>query len=281
MYDMKKDRSSFTEGDDYVYYNICDNSRNNEQMTKRHLFMTYEGMIKSLYSTHSKKAKGFRRWATDTLFIHQMGSQEQKEELGAKMLGCSVESMRNALKPYSSKLSSIYCFSLGTGDGLRNSMNLPSTINDDDIVIKFGYTDDLDRRSSEHLRKYKNIEGVCVRLMEFVYIDPEYLSQAETDMKHFFRAMETPVEYMNERELIAINPNHLAQIKKQYSMLGMGYQGKCANMIDKLEKLEYRIQMKEIEIERRDDAIRHRDEIIRHKEIEIELKNKIIRLLEK
>lgn len=265
IYDMKKDRSSFTEGDDYVYYNIRVNSRNNEQITKRQLFMTYEGMIKSLYSTRSKKAKGFRRWATETIFTHQMGSREQKEDLGSKLLGCSVDSIRNALKPYSAKLSSIYCFSLGTGETLRDSMKLPATIKDEDIIIKFGYTDDLDRRSSEHLRKYKKIGGVDVRIMEFVYIDPEYLSKAETDMKHFFRAMETPVEYMNEKELIAINPKHLAQIKKQYSLLGMGYQGKCSNMIAKLEKLECQMQIKE--------------EIIRHKETEIELKDEIIRLL--
>jgi len=252
----------------------------NQPKPNKQLFLTYKGILKVLFNNRSGRADSFVDWATETLFTHQMGSMEQKEELGSKLLGCSVNSIRNTLKNYSAKLSSIYCVSLGTGKTLRDSMKLPVTIKDEDIIIKFGYTDDLDRRSSEHLRKYKKIGGVDVRIMEFVYIDPEYLSQAETDMKHFFRVMETSVEYMNERELIAINPKHLDQIKKQYSLMGMGYKGKCSNMISKLEKLEYQMQIKEEIIKHREETIRQREEIIRHKETEIELKNKIIRLLE-
>jgi len=270
---------SFAKG---VHYNtfITDVADSKIHLPNKQLFLTYKGILKVLFNNRSGRADSFVDWATETLFTHQMGSMEQKEELGSKLLGCSVDSIRNTLKNYSAKLSSIYCVSLGTGETLRDSMKLPVTIKNEDIIIKFGYTDDLDRRSSEHLRKYKNIGGVDVRIMEFVYIDPGYLSQAETDMKHFFMAMETSVEYMNERELIAVNPKHLDQIKKQYSLMGSGYQGKCSNMISKLEKLEYQMQSKEESIKHKEETIRHKEEIIRHKETEIELKNKIIRLLE-
>ena len=80
---------------------------------KRQVFITYEGMIKILYSTQSKKAKRFRGWATKILFTHQMGKEDQKEELGSKLIGQSVKNVRAVFKTCSKKVPCIYRFSLG------------------------------------------------------------------------------------------------------------------------------------------------------------------------
>ena len=159
-----------------------------------------------------------------------------------------------------------YRFSLGTAKVLRNTMNLPENIKDDYIIIKYGLTDNLDRRSAEHVREYEKIPNVKLGLMDFSYIDPKFLSDAETDIKEFFQTIEIPVHYKKYVELVAVNPKHETQIKKQYKFISTEYQGLITELIDQIKDLKNQILLKE--------------NIIIHQQVEIELKNKIIKLLE-
>ena len=253
--------------DDYKTFTTQTTEDFRKSCCKRQMFITYEGMIKILYSTQSKKAKTFRDWATDTLFTVQMGKEDQKEELGANLIGQSVNNVRAVFKTCSKKVPCIYRFSLGAAKNLRESMNISITIPDDFIIIKFGLTNDLDRRSLEHVAEYEKIPGVKLGLMDFSYIDPKFLSQAETDIKDFFKTIEIPINYEKYNELIAVNPKHEKQIKKQYEFIATAYQGSITELIIEIERLKNQIDIKDI--------------LINQKNIEIELKNEIISLLKK
>jgi len=87
-------------------------------------------------------------------------------------------------------------------------LGLPESIPDDRVIIKYGLTEDLLRRTSEHIRTYEKISGAKLCLKNYVYIDAKYLSQAETDIKDYFNDIETPVKYESFAELVAINPAH-------------------------------------------------------------------------
>jgi len=239
---------------------------------KRQVFITYEGMIKILYASRSKRAKLFREWATDTLFTIHMGSDENKEELGAKIIGQSVKNVRAVFKACSKKVPCIYRFSLGTAKTLRQSMNLSDEIKDDFIIIKYGLTDDLDRRSSEHVLEYeKKINGVKLGLMDFSYIDPKFLSEAETSLKEYFQTIEIPIKYEKYTELIAINPTHEKQIKKQYNYIGTAYQGVVTDLITEIKDLKAQINSL---IEINEYKLTNKDRIIELKNVMIELKDK-------
>jgi hypothetical protein len=224
-------------------------------------------MIKILYSSHSKKAKTFRTWATDTLFIVQMGTKDQKEELGSNLIGQSVKDVRAFLKTCAKKTSCIYRFSLGTAKTLRKTMNLPDEIKDDYIIIKFGLTDSLLRRTSEHTAEYGKIPCVTLGLMDFSYIDPKFLKEAESDIKDFFKTIEIPVKYENYIELIAVNPKHRKQIKKQYEFISTAYQGANTELIDQIKEFKHQLLLK--------------DTLLEQQQIQLELKDKIIALMKK
>jgi hypothetical protein len=248
---------------------------------KKQVFITYEGMIKILYSSQSKKAKTFRTWATDTLFTVQMGTEEKKEKLSADLIGQSVKNIRAVFRTCSKKVPCIYRFSLGTAKTLRKSMNLPDEIDDNFIIIKYGLTEDLDRRSSEHARDYEKIKGVNLGLMEFSYIDPKFLSEAEVDIKEYFQTNEISVKYEKYAELIAINPKHEKQIKKQFKYIGTEYQGSITDLITQVEKLNLRIlaltEINDCKLKDKDRIIELKDKEIELKDKEIELKNKDIK----
>jgi hypothetical protein len=263
---LKDIRCNYIIGVDYkIFINLNVGTSDSTEQTKQ-LFVTYEGMIKILYSSRSDKAMTFRSWATETLFTVQMGSEEDKEILGSTLIGQSVKNVRAVFKTCSKKVPCIYRFSLGTAKVLRNTMNLPENIKDDYIIIKYGLTDNLDRRSAEHVREYEKIPNVKLGLMDFSYIDPKFLSDAETDIKEFFQTIEIPVHYKKYVELVAVNPKHETQIKKQYKFISTEYQGLITELIDQIKDLKNQILLKE--------------NIIIHQQVEIELKNKIIKLLE-
>jgi hypothetical protein len=237
------------------------------------LFITYRGMLKILFSSRTGNAEKFVDWATETLFTVQMGTEDQKEELGAKLIGQSVKNVRAVFKTCSKKVPCIYRFSLGPAKTLRKVMNLPNEIPDDFTIIKFGLTTDLDRRSLEHVKEYEKIPRVQLRLMDFSYIDPKFLSQAETDIKDFFKTIEMPVNYEKYDELIAVDPRHEKQIKKQYEFIATAYQGSIAELILEIEKLKNQIALKDKDLEMK--------QIIIEKQVsELKLKDKIISLLE-
>jgi hypothetical protein len=115
-------------------------------------------------------------------------------------------------------------------------MKISNDIPDNYIIIKYGYTCDFSERTLDHIKTYGNIKGANLELMNYVYIDPKYLSKAETDIKAFFSDIENQIKYEKFKELIAINPKHEKQIVRQFKILGNEYSGCVKELSDKLEK---------------------------------------------
>jgi len=71
---------------------------------KNETYLTYNGMMKVLYGSHSKNAKVFQDWATETLFTVQLGSEDNKYELVKSMFGgASIHAVKEAFKTSSDK----------------------------------------------------------------------------------------------------------------------------------------------------------------------------------
>lgn len=221
--------------------------------TKKQLYVTYKGMLKILFSSRCGDADLFVDWATKTLFTVQMGSKEQKEELVSGIVGIPAKSLRQVLKKSTNSVPCIYCFSLGEVKNLRKVMKLSNDIANDLIVIKYGYTDDLVRRTNDHMKTYGQIKNVNLKLLNYTYIDPKYLSQAETDIKEFFVDIEKPVKYKSFVELVAIDSKHKKQIEKQFKYIAGEYAGNVKSLNDKIKELERNMSL---------EKERHNNEIL-------------------
>lgn len=226
----------------YKYFILSNNFSNVSHINKKQLYVTYKGMLKILFSSRSGNAETFIDWATETLFTAQMGTKKQKEQLASNLIGISAKSLRQVLSKSSTNVPCIYRFALGTCRQLRKTMNIPKAIPNDYIVIKYGYTDNLVRRTQEHTKKYGSIEGVTLELMNYTYIDPKYLSKAETDIKDYFETNETPLQYGKCAELVLINPKHEKQITKQFKYIAKLYSGNVKDMLQQICDLKVKIK---------------------------------------
>lgn len=85
--------------------------------------------------------------------------------------------------------------------------------------------------------------------MNYTYIHPEYLSNAETDIKTFFENMETTINYNDFKELIAVNPEHEKQIIKQFKYISMEYTNIVTKINEEIKELRNEIVKKDMKID--------------------------------
>ena len=240
----------FNVSEDYEYF-IDTNPIKNEKNTCKSLYLTYEGVLSVLYRSHTNSAKVFRNWATETLFVHQMGTVEQKKELSNKLLGVPCDTAREFVNMNKAKISCVYLLNLGYVKDLRTKMSLNDTIDDTDLILKFGLTDNFDRRLREH--STKTFKGIDFTVMNYAFIDATEIADAEQDVAEFFKddVDGIDIKYNNSKEIFAVanNKNVLKMVKKQYEIIAERYKGSVANIINEIEKLK---KDHKLELERKD-----------------------------
>ncbi len=270
-------KSFFVDGEHYKYFN-CEKVRKNDKKTdntiKKEVFLTYEGMLRVLFASHSPRVKPFIRWAIETLFTAQLGTPEQKDELASDLLGVNSKTIKDVFKTNTSKTPCVYLYLIGNANKLLNNK-----YSEDDLLCKFGCTDDLPRRCNEHDKLYSKEFGTKIELLYFSIIEAKYIFNAESNINQYFKS--NLIDYKNMNELVVINKKDLPQIKQHYYMIQNSYIGRYEEMHSKISQLEKEIIELNNKILLKDKDIellveKHKNEI---QNKELELKNKDIEML--
>jgi hypothetical protein len=249
----------------YTYFTneIMDNDQKN--ISKKELYLTYNGILKVLFTSRSGIADKFQNWASETLFTIQMGTIEQKQSLSANLIGVSPQMIKNVFNTASNKTPTVYLFYLG----LANKLLKNNIYSDDDYLCKFGCSDDISRRTSEHMRNYKKQYGTDISLLCYSIIDPQYIFDAETNIRGYFRS--NKITQDDKTELIIINKNNLGQIKQHYTMMQNSYIGRYEEMNKKITELEKEIIIKNHQLLIKDKEIELKDKDIQLEKQKTEL----------
>ena len=246
-------------------YEILSNTIKKEQ------YLTYKGILRVLFNSNSGNAEMFQDWAEDCLFTIQMGTPEDKIKLGTNILNITPKTYKAVFSTYSSKFPCIYLLSLGTVGLLRNTFGINSTINDDLIVYKYGFTDDLSRRIGEHESKYGKLPNVKIHLATFHIIDPIYTCNAESDIRYECNAYEVNLKVNGYNELIILNEKQFMHIKKNYERIGKEYTGHTAELQKEIERLKSNEKSRKLELENKDLIIENKKLKIENLELQIKM----------
>ena len=141
-------------------------------------------------------------------------------------------------------------------------------------------------RTDDHIKTYNKIKNVNLELLNYAYIDPKYLSQAETNIKDFLATIEKPIVYEKFAELVAINPKHVKQINNQFKFITQQYSGCVKDLVDKIEVLEQEIVAETLktdninnihllELKNKDMELTNKDMELKNKDTDIENMKKI------
>jgi hypothetical protein len=275
-------KSYFKENEHYKYFIIKKVRKISNIQTKntikKELYLTYEGMLRVLFASHSPNVKPFIKWAVETLFTIQIGTTEQKQELCSSILGVNVKTLKHLFSTSSNKTPCVYLFYI------TDAQQINPEHSEDEILCKFGCSDDLERRTSEHNVKYKKEFNRDIELLVFSIIDPKYIFEAEENIKQFFES--NKIEFKSEKELIIIKQKDIKKIKEHYKLIQNSYIGRYQEMNNKINELEKELikikYEKEIMIVTHDNELKKKDIELRDAQIEyqkqgIELLRKFIK----
>ena len=281
---LNPDKDGYSINEHYSFFTIQKRTSGDILNSKKELFLTYEGIIRLLYVSRSKNAANFRNWATEKLFTIQMGTVENKEILGTNILNVNIESFRAVFKSHASKFPCIYLLELGTVKNLRSIFDISLDINDNLIIYKYGFTDNMERRLFEHNNDYGKLKNININLATFHIIDVKYTSEAENDLRQFFKNMKKTLNIDGRKELIAIDKDELKTVIREYKHIGMDYIGATFELQNQIKDLEIKInnlynEIKEInlkhelELIKKDMIIQDQMSLLKYKDLELENKD--------
>ena len=152
------------------------------------------------------------------------------------------------------------------------------------IVCKFGCTKDIESRMKDHQSTYGKLNNVELNLLMFAYIDPQFIFEAETNIKDYLN--QYLYKYESYNELIIINPKLIKNIKNQYDMIQNKYSGHIKELLLQMKELENKLSLTEaamkinsLKYENEINEYKHKNDILilQHKN---ELQNKNVEVLE-
>ena len=246
----------YEEEKDYKFFNIPETTNGRQKQNKiykKELFLTYNGLIRMLFVSRIKNEiiNLYNRWIIETLFTHQLGTNEQKEKLASNLIGIPIKTMRDALNRSGSIISCVYLLRLGTVKDLRNIFKISDKIPDNDIVFKYGKTDNLERRLSEHTLMFKKL-NIVPTVERYAMIDAANITDAENDIKEFFTLIDAFLNYDNSKcknndskdlvEIIHIENKKLSDIEKLYKSIALRHVGSIKELIEKINNYKEQIE---------------------------------------
>lgn len=111
-------------------------------------------------------------------------------------------------------------------------IDVDCTFEDTGLVAKFGFTDDLKRRASEHETTFSKFKGTHLYLKYHARIDPEYLCAAEAELRKYFDKSECLItDNKKYKELVVLDRKFMkSTVYDKYESLGKLYKGRFSDM---------------------------------------------------
>ena len=132
---------SYTQDDDYKTFIqeevILNDSLSNKGNNQKTIYLSYDGLVRLLMIRRHPIANHFQKWAMSTLFVHQFGTTEQKEDLGADLLGIDLRTLKSVFKLFVDKIPCLYLFYLGNAKDLRDKV--PNGLENNRKMYKYGF----------------------------------------------------------------------------------------------------------------------------------------------
>jgi hypothetical protein len=202
--------SAYRRGDHYVTFRQQEIPAGGQNR----LFLTFSGMVKLLFCSHSAHAEQFQKWAFQILFVAQMGTTKARKELADKIVVADTQTMKEVLGKSVKDIAGLYMLSIGTVEELRDSMKLSPTLPDGAIIAKFGRSTNIESRMGDHgCGRKKGYGGELQRdpaCLAWAPMCAELVVEAEAELRKFLQKHEWLIDAQTDgqkrSEIVAL-PN--------------------------------------------------------------------------
>nr|WBF71201.1 hypothetical protein [Megavirus caiporensis] len=250
-----------------VYVNINDNNE---------LYIKYMGLLEVIFTTNctNKTIIKLKKWICDIICSFHVGNNKQKNKLIADIKNVGSCDIKEIFNKYSSTNPCIYLYTIGTVKNLRKNLKINKKYDDDSIIYKYGLSRDITNTTDTLTKLFNNLSGSDFRLTIFNFIDVQYMSQAETDLKLYMKDTDLKFNHSKYIELAIVPKSMLKSVKKQYDLIGKSYIGHIKELTDKIKDKDNEIKLikKDCDIMK----INHENELLK-KDLEMmKMENKLL-----
>lgn len=219
-------------------------------------YLTYRGLMRVIFASYHGPIKSLEEKMSSMAFVSQFGTPTERQELAAQLVGVPPEVIKQVCRATSDKISCVYLYRIATVGEMREVMEIVGC-DDSELVCKWGYTNSLQRRTSDHVGTYGKIAGANLTLLHWVGVDNRYTGQAEKDVRAMFAEMGCLFTYASYRELAIVSSSELKDAKLGYGRIGKEYSSKVDEMATKhaSDYQEHRVTI--VEKDARISALEH------------------------
>jgi len=248
--DVQKKHIKYTEKEDYEFLFVqnetLSHSEQTEKENRKRLFFTYQGLIKVITNSRSGVAHHFMNWMKRIVFKAHLGMDEDKATLAYELAATNPDVIKAILSKCMSKMSCVYLFNVGKITELRK--------HDDQLKLfkkgclyKFGRTDDLFRRTTEHCGTYGKLNGNDLKLQYFSPVDHRDDVSAEDEIRSFFsetgpygRSMFCELGTFDE--LVVLDRSEVSEAKKFYGQVYNKYGSYIQRYMEENQQVRWRVK---------------------------------------
>lgn len=172
---------------------------------------------------------------TNLLMPQQPVVNQRRKTIQRELLGYDTIDMLPKLEVCVCDISCIYLFVVGKVDKLRQEMNIDPKFDDTMYVIKYGLTNNLARRTDEHMRKFGELQNSELKLKFYVPMLEIYLPTAEIEIETYLNTLNARIKWKDMVELAVVNIPILDALKIQYINLGKTRSGTLIEITQRYE----------------------------------------------
>jgi hypothetical protein len=167
---------------------------------------------------------------------------QRRKTIQREILGYDTMDILPRLEVCVTEISCIYLFVVGKVDKLRQEMNIDPKFDDNMYVIKYGLTNDLARRTNEHMRKFNELQESELKLKYYVPMLEIYLPEAEIEIETYFDTLNSRIKWKDMVELAVMTVPMIEALKIQYINLGKTRGGTLVEITQRYETKQKDLQ---------------------------------------
>jgi len=220
---------------EYIFanYNKNQNKWYSDKTSKSHLLLSQSWVDEFFFDKYEKTNSSVDESSKKNyIFSHKIDcfSPVEKEE------SSSLKSSKKIFNAYASKFSCIYLFSFGKVEIIREILKIPTNINDDSIVYKYGATDDILQKMKEYEKLFeeKN-EKVEISLAIFNYIDCKHINQANCELQDEMKMFQKFCSSKEKKLIILDGEKEIERMKKRFQKMGKEFTNELLYLQHKLK----------------------------------------------
>lgn len=184
-------------------------------------YLSYDGMLNVVFLNRNPFTKQFRQWATRILFTAQFGTQDQRVDVAANILGVNAKLVKDVLGTCITNMPCVYLFEVGKVSDMAKVYPQIRKLTNGDMrgsIYKYGRTNNLYKRTGKHIETYGSMANTRLKLRFFSPVDVTDCVKAEGMIRGQFEPhhIALNVEDHNFTELVIINQNEIGRVKTFY-----------------------------------------------------------------